>query len=269
MFFLLLKLEMETVISSRENRTIKRIKNLIRKKKEKRIFLLEGIKIIEEAIASGYNFIYLVISSAFAEKNKKTVSWLKEKNFPCQLVSPKIFSFLSELTTPPGILGLAQVKEYTEIINPDSVFLLIDDLQDPGNLGTIFRLGQGFGVSAIYLSSNSVSPFNSKVIRASMGSVLQVRFFDRINLEEKINQLKQKNVTIYAANPSSGKNIEQVKFMLPLAIVLGNESMGISNKVDSLVHQRMRIPLRNKLDSINVSSAAAIILYQINQQIDF
>jgi len=256
----------KTVISSKQNQKIKEIRKLIRKSKRERIFLLEGTKIIKEALDSNYSFIYLVVSLDYIKKNEKMMSLIEEKRISYLVVTPEVLSSISELDTPAGILGLVKTKHYRENFRDKDIFLLIEDLQDPGNLGTIFRLAQGFGVSAIYLSENSVSPFNPKVIRASMGAVLRVKFFDETNLIKKINEFQSLGIKTYGTNPHKGKNINEIKFDLPLGLIIGNESRGISPEIMNLVDENIRIPLEKDLDSLNAAVATGIILYEIKNR---
>jgi len=256
----------KTIISSRQNQKIKEIRKLIRKNKKERIFLLEGSKIIKEALDLNYNFIYLVVTLDYLKKNEKMMLLIEEKKIPYFIVTPEVLLSITELDTPPGILGLVKIKQYRENFGNRNIFLLIEDLQDPGNLGTIFRLAQGFGVNAIYLSENSVSPFNPKVIRASMGAVLHVKFFDETNIIRKIKEFRKLGIKIYGTNPHKGKNINEMKFNLPLGLVIGNESRGISPEIINLVNENIKIPLEKNLDSLNVAVATGIILYEIKNK---
>jgi|Deesub1362B_J571_1020462.scaffolds.fasta_scaffold00297_26 TrmH family RNA methyltransferase len=255
------------VISSKQNQKIKEIRNLIKRAKKERIFLLEGTKLIKEALDSNYNFIYLVISSTYAKKNKKMFTVLEKKKISYFMVTPKVLSSLSDLDTPPGILGVVKAREYRENFSTKDIFLLLENLQDPGNLGTIFRLAQGFEISGIYLSENSASPFNPKVVRASMGAVLHIKFFDQINFERKISELHNSGIKIYATNPHQGKNINEIKFNFPMALIIGSESKGISLKILNLADEHIRIPIEKNLDSLNVAVATGIILYVIKNKI--
>ncbi|MCP2519634.1 RNA methyltransferase [Candidatus Aminicenantes bacterium AC-708-M15] len=255
------------IISSRQNQKIKEIRKLINKSKKERIFLLEGTKIIKEALDLDYEFIYLVISSDYIEKNKAMISLLEKKGLSFIPVTSDVLSYLSKLETQPGILGLIREKKYHEDINRGNIFLLIDELQDPGNLGTIFRIAQGFSVDTIYLSKNSVSPFNPKVIRASMGAVLRIKFFDEIDTRKKIQEFRDSGIKIYGTDPHKGKNLNEIKFDFPLVLIVGNESRGISDEIKKFTHENIRIPIEKKLDSLNVAVATGIILYEIKNKL--
>ncbi len=169
-------------IRSKENPLIKDIKKIIDEKEKERVFLLEGKKLVDEALSSGLNLKFILITEKFLEENRDFVEKLQK--FELIVIPEKIEGGISTVETPQGILAIAHFEKREKVpLKPDSIVIFLYKIKDPGNLGTIFRSAEAFGVNGIYLSPHSCSPFNTKVIRASAGSCLRVNFFEGVEFE--------------------------------------------------------------------------------------
>lgn len=252
-------------ISSKENPLYK---NTIKLKNKEGYFFIEGKKIIEEALINpSLNFLYILKTEEFNDLNPEINKLITQKRIPEIILDFKLIKKISDLENPPGIIGVAQMKvRKEEKIEKDSLFLFLDRIKDPGNMGSIFRISEAFDVTSIFISKDSVSPFNIKVIRSSSGSIFRVNFFWNQSLKEKILYFKKKGMTILSTSPHKGTPIFNMKFKKPVGIIFGEESSGESSEYFSISKNTIKIPLPEKMDSLNVSTAASIILYEIKKQ---
>lgn len=239
------------VIESSDNKKIKNLRKLWIKKyrdKEKK-FLIEGEHLVIEAYKSG-NLLEII-----ALENE-------EVNFDVNriYVSESVLKSLSQLETPYNIIGVCKMVEKKEIGNR---VLMLDDVQDPGNLGTIIRSSVAFDIDTIILSENTVDLYNSKVIRGSQGMNFYINII-RGNLEEYITELKNNDYKIYTTDVEDGKDVKFVSISEKYAIIMGNEGKGVSSNINSLSDEKIYIKMNKVCESLNVAVATSIILHQIN-----
>jgi len=233
---------------------IKLIKSLqVKKSRESnRLFVVEGVKLVEELLQQKkFKIDGIFYTEEFDAELPKNVHTFK--------ISSTELERISGLVTPNKVLAV--VKFPTEIIpvwSAENFVLILDEIKDPGNLGTILRTADWFGVKTVISSMTSVDLFNPKAIQASMGAVYRINFIQG-NLEEKINDLKENGFSIIGAD-LSGKNLYDYKFAAKTALVMGSESHGISEKTSSLLDDKITIPKIGETESLNVAIAAGIIL---------
>lgn len=255
------------MISSTSNQVIKNLNALKTKskvRKEQKVFLVEGMKMFQEIPENEIKEVYVSESfiSEFGDENLKRTGYT--------ILTDKVFNTVSDTVTPQGLLAVVKQKETTfgEIMNNDTgtqikCFLIIDDIRDPGNLGTIIRTAEGAGVSGVFISRESVDIYSPKVIRSTMGSIFRVPFIFSENLSETIEKLKKENVKIYAAHLEgediSGNSTADEK----VAFIIGNEARGINEEIIPLADKLIRIPMRGKVESLNASISAAILMYSL------
>jgi TrmH family RNA methyltransferase len=146
------------------------------------------------------------------------------------------------------------------------LFVLLEDLQDPGNLGTIFRTGEGAGVSGIIMTKNTADIFNPKVIRSTMGSIYRVPFFTVDSLEDTINLLKENNISVYAAHLDNSVNYDEANYLNPTAFLIGNEAKGLKRQTADLATAYIKIPMEGRVESLNAAVAASILMYEASRQ---
>jgi TrmH family RNA methyltransferase len=212
------------------------------------LFLAEGIKGIQELLQSNYELYHLYQTEPLFDsvlQNQKT------------LISVVELAKISALTTPNNCLAVFRIPEITQI-NEKGLIIVLDDIRDPGNLGTIVRLCDWFGIEQIVCSKETVDIYNPKVIQATMGSVSRVNV-SYVDLLEWINKT---NLPIYGTF-MTGENIYNEKLPQEGIIVLGNEANGISKEIENCIQNRITIPRFGKLkktESLNVASATAILL---------
>ncbi|MFN8672993.1 MAG: RNA methyltransferase [Candidatus Sericytochromatia bacterium] len=249
-------------ISSKDNKLIKEIKKLEQKKyrKEQNSFIIEGKKLVKEAIDSKIKIKTLFIKEGdefdFGSLSYDLV----------YLVPENIMSYISTTENPPPVLAIAEIFERKKELKDCNFVLLLDDIQDPGNLGTIIRTSEATGVDLLICSENTVDFFNPKVIRGSMGSAFRQNFLYTKNLENTIKDLIKNNFDIIITSSYAKENYFSIKFDKKTALFVGNESKGVSKELLSRFNS-VKIPMFGKVESLNVSIATSILLYEISKYI--
>lgn len=257
------------MISSSSNAKVKQV-NLLKKKgkarREKGVFLVEGIKMVEEAWDYGIVEAY-VSESAEAELRQSHGALLDKLDY--ELVADKVFQEMSDTITPQGILAVVKMPSYdlSTIIQADHAHVMVlEDLRDPGNLGTILRSGEGAGVTGVILTKESVDLFNPKVIRSTMGSIFRVPFCYVEDLEDTIRKMKAEGITLYAAHLKGTDNYEAFDYTKPCAFLIGNEANGLTEHTSAEADCLVKIPMAGKVESLNAAMAASILMFEVARQ---
>ena len=239
------------VIVSQDNKKIKNLSKLLIKKyrDSEGMFLVNGQHLVEEAYKKG--ILVEVIKTEDCELNFDVAT---------TYVSYDVLKKLTNVETPQRIVGLCKKIEEKEYGNK---ILLLDDIQDPGNLGTIIRSSVAFSVDTIVLSNNSVDLYNDKVIRSSEGMLFHINVIRR-DIIELINELKYNGYKIYGTKVDGGNNIKNVKVNDKYALIMGNEGNGVKKEILDMCDEYLYIPMNSKCESLNVGVATSIILYEIN-----
>jgi len=241
------------VISSLQNERIKNLSKLLSKKfrDEEGKFLVEGEHLVEEAFKSG--LLLEVI---------KCEDVLGEYNVPTTLVTYEVIKKLSNTVNPQRIIGVVKKIEEKEL---GSKVLILDDIQDPGNLGTIIRSSLAFNIDSIVLSNNSVDMYNDKVIRSSEGMIFHLNIVRR-DIKELIKELHNDGFKVYGTKVDGGTSVDKVNVTNKYAIVMGNEGNGVKDEVLDLCDDYLYIDISDKVESLNVGVATSIILYELNKR---
>lgn len=234
---------------------LKFIRSLKKKKfrQTHQLFLAEGIKVVEELINSSF-----VVNQLYA-----TESYSNPLNVPdIQLITDKELGLVSDFSSPNQILGIFEIPKSKELVK-QGITVVLDEINDPGNLGTIIRLCDWFGVSQLVCSENTVDCYNQKVVQASMGSLTRVS----INYTDLVSYLANEKRTVYGTF-LKGENIYNSKLEKNAVVVLGNEANGISNEIEQLVDKKITIPQFGKIhntESLNVAMSTAITLSEFKR----
>lgn len=264
------------MITSMTNQRVKRIVQLnkgagLRKKED--VFVAEGTKMFLEAPEEKLEEVY--ISENFLRHRELPGGEgekLREKLEACgyETVSKEVFAKISDTQAPQGILFVARQQHYMleDMLQKeaDPLFLVLENMQDPGNLGTILRSGEGAGVSGIVMSRDTADIYNPKVIRATMGSVYRVPFCYEEDLELAIGRMKDAGTEIFAAHLSGERNYEQCGYRKASAFLIGNEGNGLTEKTAALADTRVRIPMAGKVESLNAAVAASLLVFEAARQ---
>jgi TrmH family RNA methyltransferase len=248
---------------------IKLIKSLSQKKYRliEKLFLAEGNKLVTEILNSDFKVELLLSTTDFSDSFGSTLTNVKE----VISVMPDDIKKASLLKTPQQVLALCEIPRNNFSFDnlSDDLVLCLDNIQDPGNMGTILRIADWFGIHNICTSKNSVDVYNPKVIQASMGAILRVKVF-YLDLEELIKKANRAKLPTFGAF-LSGKNIYSEKLPEKGLIVLGNEGQGISTGLESLIQNKIHIPEYNVIagrgsESLNVSVATSIICSEFRRE---
>ena len=250
------------MITSKNNNQIKKIKKLLSSAKERRVkglFVIEGIRLVNEAP------VELVEQLFLSESLYKSGAFETEDYDHVEIVSDEVFQSVSDTVSPQGVLALVRQPSWTldpSGLGDDCRILMLDDIQDPGNLGTMIRTAEASGVTTVIMSEGCVDIFNPKVIRSTMGSIFRVPFVID-DLVSVIEALKAEGVVVYGAALEDAIDLRELEEPEKLAIVIGNEGNGISKSVLNAVSGRVRIPMEGQVESLNAAVSAAIILYHV------
>lgn len=280
-------------ITSGQNELIKEVKALKSRKfrEEKGLFFIEGLKFVREALNENADIVRVFVSEQFAgsdrgkaflsqeiQENHLRTSKRKQENRPhasedrthasIVLVPDRLFSELSDTQSPQGILAVlkSKISSIHDLLDAGSLFIVLDSLQDPGNMGTIIRTADASGFAGIVVSEGSVDVYNPKVLRSTMGSVFRVPVAYCDNLEEVMRIFRSKGITIYAAHLSGRINCFEADLSENAAVIIGNESGGIRDALLPFVDILVKIPMVGNAESLNASVAAAIFMYESVRQ---
>lgn len=259
------------MITSTSNARIKQLALWNQKSKERRkdgVFIAEGIKMFEEAPIGWIKDIY--ISESFYNKMN---DWHKEKLERCsyETVSDAIFQKVSDTQSPQGVLCVLTQPKYTFMDlgmsrQSQPLVMVLEDIQDPGNLGTIIRTGEGAGVTGIIMTRETVDIFNPKTIRATMGSVYRMPFLYTDSIEEAIKSLKRNNIQVYAAHLKGDRKYNELNFTRGTAFLIGNEGNGLREETAKMADTYLKIPMEGRVESLNAAVASSILMYEAHRQ---
>ena len=186
--------------------------------------------------------------------------------FDCVLVPHNIFKTLSDVETPQGIMAIIEKSHASKKIDFNTdIIVALDDVQDPGNLGTILRTIDSIGLKQVLVSKNTVDCYNSKVIRSTMGAIFRVNVIECDDLCNTLTLTKNNGFKIMVTSLKAKKSIYDVKYQKKV-IVVGNEANGVSESVIKLADEKLIIPMRGKTESLNVAVATGVILYEYVRQ---
>lgn len=241
--------------------------NLIQKAKARReqdVFITEGVKMFLEADSEIIKEVY--ISESFYEKGTA-----REKIEQCnyEVLSDDLFKKVSDTQTPQGILCVMRqyhygLDDFFQKENP--LFLILEDIQDPGNLGTMMRTAEGAGVDGVIMTKATVDIYNPKTIRSTMGSIYRMPFMYTDDLPGVMKQLQEKKVTLYAAHLKGNSFYHELDFKGGTAFLIGNEGNGLKEETAQAADVYMKIPMQGQVESLNAAVASVILMYEAARQ---
>ena len=253
----------KSMITTSQNKQVKRIlklKKSARERRKEQLFLVEGIRMFEEIPADRLYKVYAT------EEFQKAHQEMFSKMEP-ELVSSQVMKEISDTMTPQGVLALVKMKEFQmeQLAEENARLLVLENLQDPGNLGTILRTGEGAGVTGIIMSRDTVDIYNPKVIRSTMGSIFRVPFVYADNMEQVMEFLKKNQITAYAAH-LDGTNYTKEDYRKSSAFFIGNEGNGLSDGLTRAADRKIKIPMSGNVESLNAAMAAGLLMYEARRQ---
>lgn len=254
------------MITSTSNTQVKNIISLIKKSGERNsrgLFVIEGIRMFSEIPKERIVKVYA--SESFAYNNKKMLC-----EYDYEIVSNAVYDRMSDTKTPQGILAVVKMPNYKleDLLPKDKVPLLVvlENIQDPGNLGTIIRTAEGAGATGIIMSKDTVDIYNPKTIRSTMGSLFRVPFLYTDDIVSLVNDLKSKDISIFAAHLKGRNYYYDENMTVPMAILIGNEGNGLTDALSDTADVKIKIPMEGRLESLNAAVSTAVILYESMRQ---
>lgn len=253
------------VITSKDNDIVKHIRKLKEKKyrEENNEFIIEGIKLLEEAINENADIEKVIICDDCNLEND-IYNELKYEiaKLDCIYVSEKIFEYISDVKTPQGIMAIIKKDNRNKEINyNEDVILVLDNIQDPGNMGTILRTADSLNLKQIIISKGSSDVYNPKVVRSTMGAIFRINIIESEDLIKTVKELKKHKISVVSTSLDTNKSIYDIEYN-KTAIIIGNEANGVSQELQDLSDNKVKIPMLGKTESLNASVATAIILYE-------
>lgn len=260
------------MIESLQNEQVKYVVSLQRTKtrKEARLFVVEGWRFVWEALRrkAAIKKVMVCLESEHPQWQSFREE-LTEREIPMEEVSQRVFRKMSATKEPQGILALVRQESHTWAdlkIEGDTVLLVVDGIQDPGNLGAILRTALASGVKYVCLTAGTVDLYNAKVLRSTMGAIFSLVVLPDQQPETILEFCRDRGVRILTGDIQGGSLLEAELADGPLALVVGNEGSGLSAPFRSATVCRLRIPMAQGVESLNVSIAAGILLYEIRRQ---
>ncbi|MCI8309014.1 MAG: RNA methyltransferase [Clostridia bacterium] len=251
------------VITSKDNEIVKYVRKLKDKKFRDEVgeFVIEGIRIIEEAIVEKAKIKMVIVCDGCLNSDPIRSDLLyklaKEKVI---YVSEKIFKYITDVTSPQGILAIVEKNNSSKIDFSQDLFLILDNIQDPGNMGTILRTADSIALTQIIVTKGNADCFNPKVVRSTMGAIFRVNVIEVDDLIKVIKELKKHKIQILATDLQTEHSIYDVDYKKS-AIVIGNEGNGVSESILKISDKKIKIPMKGKTESLNAAVATGIILY--------
>ncbi len=262
-------------IFSRKNPLVKRYRQ-VRAGGDREGIFLEGVRLIEDAVRSDIELESVMVTRDLLGRPsiKRLIDRLTQRRVRCEVTTWEILEYLSDVETPQGIVAIARRKSQDlehvlEQITGIPLLVIVEAWRDPGNLGTLIRSAEALGADAVITTPQTVDPFSPKVIRASMGAALRLPVMERVSLRAALAVMRRRGLHILAAVPHHGRPLTAFDFRQPLALLVGNEAIGLSQEALASATMKVTIPMRRQVESLNAAMAATILLYEAARQRHF
>ena len=256
---------MITASSNAKVRYVQQLQKKAKFRREEGVFLVEGPKMYEELPLDWIVCVY-VSESFFGDTANKRLLLGHEYD----VVKDSVFADMCDTKTPQGILAVAKqpVYEWKDLIPKDkpALLLILDTIQDPGNLGTMMRAGEGAGITGILMTKDTVDMYNPKTIRATMGSLFRVPFLYTDHMIKDLSKLKSQGIQLYAAHLKGTASYDKFSYKTSCGFLIGNEAKGLSKEVADMADTYIQIPMEGKVESLNAAMASCILLYEVARQ---
>lgn len=247
------------IITSKDNEIIKNIKKLKEKKYRLDSYIVEGIKMVKEAISENQEIALIAIREDFKID-------FDTKKIKIVTISNKIFNDISDVKTPQGILAVIKKNQNNQIETNSDYILALDSLQDPGNMGTIIRTADSANINQIIINKTTVDPYSPKVIRSTMGAIYRTNIIEVEDLKATLKEMKLKGFQIITTDLKATQSIYDINYTNKTIVVIGNESNGVSQEILQTADKKVIIPMLGKTESLNASIAASIMIYEYVRQ---
>ena len=248
---------MITSTANSQIKTIVKLQKSASKRRKEGVFIVEGIRMFKEVPKDKLVDVY--VTEQFYEDNKILFDGVKY-----EFVSESVYKEISDTMTPQGVLAVVEQAKYSleEMLKLDNgLYLVLENIQDPGNLGTILRMSEGAGVDGLILSKDTVDMYNSKVVRSTMGAIFRVPFVYVEDICETVELLKKQGITTYAAH-LQGEDFYNKDYRKSTCFFIGNEGNGLTEELTALADEKIKIPMCGQVESLNAATAATVLAYE-------
>ncbi|SFC65109.1 TrmH family RNA methyltransferase [Butyrivibrio sp. YAB3001] len=264
------------MITSTSNERVRKVVSYMGKSKARKdadVFVIEGMKMLREAPVLQVNEVY--VTERFLDKaseDDKEILW----RYGAETVSDDVMKKMADTQTPQGVLAVISQYHYTmdEVMegyskdekNPVPLMLVLENIQDPGNLGTMLRSGEGAGVTGVIMSKGTADIYNPKVIRSTMGSIFRMPFIYVDTMPDVLKKLSEKGIRTYAAHLRGEKNYDELDYTKPTAFLIGNEGNGLTKETADAADTYILIPMKGEVESMNAATSSAILTFEASRQ---
>lgn len=252
------------IITSVSNHKIKNLIKCLKHTKERRkqdVFFVEGVRMFSEIPTELLAQTY--VTEEFFDRYPDLF-----QGIPYTFISPHVLDAITDTKTPQGVVCMVKCLHYTleEVCGGQAPLIMaLENIQDPGNLGTILRTAEGAGVTGILMSRETVDVYNPKVVRSTMGSIFRIPFLYVENLTETVEDLQSRGYTGFSAH-LQGKNFYDFDYTKPTIFCIGNEGNGLSDMLSEATNSKIRIPMSGKVESLNAATASTVLMYEAMRQ---
>ncbi len=257
------------IITSKDNDFVKHIKKLKEKKYRdiNKEYMIEGIKLIKEAIEEKAEIKQIIICEDCDKADIIPKELMYEiAKYECVYVNKKIFNTLTDVVNPQGILAIiGRSDNKNQIDYMQDIIVALDDIQDPGNLGTILRTVDSVGLTQILVSKGTADVFNPKVVRSTMGAIFRVKIIECEDLMQTLKEVKKHKFEVVVTSLQTTKSFYEINYNKKI-IVIGNEANGVEKQIQEIAENKVIIPMLGKTESLNASVATGIMLYEYVRQ---
>ena len=254
---------MITSVQNPKIQWVRKLQSQARLRRQEGLFVVEGVRLVEEAVQSGWRAQLVLHTGALSERGRDLINQYASRGAVVEETTEPVLASASDTRTPQGILA---VVEQPQLPFPDGLdfILIVDQLRDPGNLGTLLRTAAAAGVQAVLLTPGTVDPFSPKVVRAAMGAHFRLPLCSPE--WDSLPDLIPQGVRVFLADPGGGQVYTRVDLTVPLALVVGGEAEGVGTRAAALAHDRVHIPMAGDVESLNAAVAAAVLLFEVKRQ---
>ena len=266
------------MITSTSNQKIKNVialKKSSRARREAGVFMVEGIRMFRELDEKLVQEVFMT-ERVYSKHKAEIDEWLGlyegslyGTHAHIETVSEEVYAKISDTVTPQGIMAIVKQYDYSveDVLGEgDRLVLLLEDIQDPGNLGTMFRTAEAAGVSGIVMSKGTVDVYNPKVIRSTMGALFRVPFIYTEEMNHFISEMRSDDYNVYAAALEGAVPYTKVDYSGRAAILIGNEGNGLKKQTVDISTRSVFIPMAGSVESLNASVSAAVLMYEAARQ---
>ena len=257
------------VITSKDNEFVKHVKKLKEKKyrDQSQEFIIEGIKLVKEAIEEKANIKQIIICDNCENSGIIPKDLMYEiAKYNCVYVTENILKTMSDVNAPQGIMAIIEKNNKEKDIDySQDIIVALDDIQDPGNLGTILRTVDSIGLNQILVSKGTADCYNPKVVRSTMGAIFRIKIIECEDLEQTLKETQKNNFKLIVSSLQTNNSLYDIDFDKKV-IIIGNEANGVEPQIQEMADEKIKIPMLGKTESLNASVATGIILYEYVRQ---